>query len=109
MHADAGGVVAGERRERTRPEAGMRILQRAHITRTHAHDLGGVGLFAEDQEGIGSGKNQHASVIHGEYGGGICKRQDLRQDVDGKGGADQNERPISHRPRSRLQGYGSVC
>ena len=43
MHADAGGVVAGERRERARPEAGMRVLQRAHVVRAHAHHLGGEG------------------------------------------------------------------
>ena len=39
MHADAGGVMSGERRKRLCPETGMRVLQRADVVGTHAHDL----------------------------------------------------------------------
>ena len=43
MHADAGGIVSGERRKRFGPEAGVRVFQRAHVVGTHAHHLRGEG------------------------------------------------------------------
>ena len=43
MHADAGGIVPGERRERFGPEAGVSVRQRAHVVGAHAHHLRGEG------------------------------------------------------------------
>lgn len=43
VHADAGGIVSGERRKRFGPEAGVRVFMRAHVVGTHAHHLRGEG------------------------------------------------------------------
>ena len=43
VHADARGIVPGERRKRFGPEAGVRVFQRAHVVGTHAHHLRGEG------------------------------------------------------------------